>query len=160
MDVFCGMYINEDDKNQEDIMSRMALILPYRKKMGNYQFLMKRALILKWDKHPDVSGIVSYGPEIGIEESLAEIIESEAGYKVDPEAFKNLGLCSTSRDSEMICQLYAVDMQYNKTSDRDIPEKIIAEEVEGMFWGDEEILLESLDSQLIACYAKAHYLLL
>lgn len=141
-------------------MSRMALILPYRKKMGNYQFLMKRALILKWDRHPDVSGIAAYGPEKGIEESLAGIIESEAGYKVAPSEFKNLGLCATSRDSEMICQLYAIDMQYNKTGVRDVPEKIIAEEVEGMFWGDDEILLESLDSQLIACYAKAQFLLL
>ena len=141
-------------------MSRMALILPYRKKMGNYQFLLKRALILKWDKHPDVSGIAAYGPEMSIEESLAEIIESEAGYKVNPNEFKNLGLCATSRDSETICQLYAVDMQYNKSSDRDIPEKIIDEEVEGMFWGDDEILLESLDSQLMACYAKAQFLLL
>jgi hypothetical protein len=154
------MYYKEEDKKQEGIMSRMALILPYRKKMGSYQFLMKRALILKWDKHPDVSGIVSYGPEKSIEESLVEILQSEAGYKVDSDAFKYLGLCATSRDSEMICQLYAVDLQYNKTSDRDIPEKIIAEEVEGMFWGDQEILLESLDSQLIACYAKARYLLL
>lgn len=141
-------------------MSRMALILPYRKKMGSYQFLLKRALILKWDKHPDVSGIVAYGSENGIEKSLVEIIESESGYKVAPSEFNNLGLCATSRDSEMICQLYAIDLQYNRTSEVDIPEEIISEEMEGMFWGDEEILLESLDSQLIACYAKAQYLLL
>lgn len=133
----------------------MALILPYRKKMGTAQYLLRRELIPCWDSHMDICGISVMGEQSQLETLLIEALKNESGYQVTPGELKCLGVCATDRFTDTTCFLYAVDL-----SRRGIAEEKLEVAEEMSFWGTAEDVLESVDSQLITCYAKAQYLVL
>ncbi len=133
----------------------MAVLLPFRKKMGTAQYLLRRELIPCWDSHLDICGIGVMGLQSELEKLLVEVIKKEAGYQIAPGELKCLGVCATDRFADTTCFLYAVDL----TRHRPAEEKLEVQE-EMTFWGTAEDVLESVDSQLIACYAKAQYLVL
>ncbi len=133
----------------------MAVLLPYRKRMGAVQYLLRRELIPCWDNHTDVCGIGVIGEQDTLEALLIETLSQESGYQISPNELKCLGVCATDRYTDTSCFLYAVDLSRHGASE----EKLEVEE-EMTFWGEAEDILESVDSQLITCYAKAHYLVL
>lgn len=133
----------------------MAVLLPFRKKMGALQYLLRRELIPCWDSHLDICGIGVIGQQNELEMLLVEVIKKETGYQIAPAELKCLGVCATDRFADTTCFLYAVDLSRHNSAE----EKLEVEE-EMTFWGTAEDVLESVDSQLIACYAKAQYLVL
>lgn len=133
----------------------MAVLLPYRKKMGVVQYLLRRELIPCWDSHMDICGIGVIGPQNELEKLLVATLERESGYHVAPGELKCMGVCAADRFTDTTCFLYAVDLTRHNPSE----EKLEVQE-EMTFWGTAEDVLESVDSQLIACYAKTQYLVL
>lgn len=139
----------------EGSLGQMALVLPLRKKLTHIEYLLCREFIPYWDSHPDICGIAVYGDESHLEALLVEKINSETGYKVQVNDLKPLGLCGADRYTNTICKLYTVDLSQNKLVDDFFDESKFS-----IFWGNDENVLESLDPQLIACYAKIKYLFL
>lgn len=133
----------------------MALLLPYRKRMGAVQYLMRREFIPCWDSHMDTCGIAVLGPLEALEAMLAETLKLEAGYAVKPEEIRSLGVCAADRHTDTTCYLYAVDLSRHNAGEEKLE---VSEEL--TFWGTAQDILESVDSQLIACYAKAQYLII
>ncbi len=133
----------------------MAVLLPYRKKMGAAQYLLRRELIPCWDSHMDICGIAVLGEQSELEKLLVEAIKQESGYQVSVGELKCMGVCATDRFTDTTCFLYAVDLTRHSGAE----EKLEVEE-EMTFWGTTEDVLESVDSQLIACYAKTQYLVI
>lgn len=133
----------------------MALVLPYRKKLGVVQYLLRREFIPCWDSHMDTCGMAVLGPREELEALLAEALKRESGYTVTTEEIRSLGVCATDRYTDTTCFLYAVDLSWHNPGEEKLE---ISEEL--TFWGTAEDILESVDSQLIACYAKAQYLVL
>lgn len=133
----------------------MAILLPYRKKMGATQYLLRRELIPCWDSHMDICGMAVYGEHSTLENQLIAMLKKEAGYQVSANELKCLGVCATDRHIDTTCFLYAVDLSRHNVSEEKLE---VAEEM--TFWGEAEDVLESVDSQLITCYAKAQYLVL
>lgn len=132
----------------------MAILLPYRKKMGAVQYLLRREYIPCWDSHMDTCGIAVLGAQESLETLLVETLKKEAGYIVKPDALNPLGACATDRYADTTCYLYAVDVTKHSITEERLE---ISEEM--TYWGSAEDILESVDSQLITCYAKAQYLL-
>lgn len=139
----------------EGSLGQMALVLPLRKKLTHIEYLLCRETFPNWDSHPDICGIAVYGDESHLEALLVEKINSETGYKVQVNDLKPLGLCGADRYTNTICKLYTVDLSQNKLVDDFFDESKFS-----IFWGNDENVLESLDPQLIACYAKIKYLFL
>lgn len=133
----------------------MAILLPYRKKMGVDQYLLRRELIPCWDNHMDICGISVMGEHHALEGLLIEALKKEAGYRIVPDELKSLGVCATDRYSDTTCFLYAVDLSRHGIGEEKLE---VAEEMS--FWGEKKDVLESVDSQLITCFAKAQYLIL
>jgi len=133
----------------------MALLLPYRKKVGSAHFLLRRELIPCWDTHTDICGIAIYGAAESVEGQLVEALKNEAGYTVKASELKSLGVCACDRITDTVCYLYTVDLSRHDA----VEEKLTVDE-NITFWGSAEEVLESLDSQLITCLAKLRYLLL
>lgn len=132
-----------------------GLLLPYRRKLGAVQYLLRRALIPSWDSHTDICGIAVNGESDQVEALLGEALNAETGYGLKPGDLKSLGVCACDRRTDTTCYLYAVDL-----SRRDPAEEKLSVAEEMTFWGTEEDVLESLDSQLIACLAKLKYMVL
>lgn len=140
----------------------MGLVLPYRKKMGQTHYLLHRELIPNWDQQSDICGLVVEGTPESLETKLVELLNKQYGLAVEANAIRSLGVCASGRDSEDTYYLYGVDVTKVKGV-----ELITAEEAppadgasaDSLFWADAELLLESVDAQLIACYAKVGHLL-
>lgn len=133
----------------------MAVLLPYRKKRGVAQYLLRREMIPCWDSHMDVCGIGVIGEQGTLEDLLIETLKQESGYQVSKNDLKCLGVCATDRYADTTCFLYAVDLSRRGAGEEKLE---VAEEM--TFWGEAEEVLESVDSQLITCFAKAQYLVL
>lgn len=133
----------------------MAVLLPYRKRMGSAQYLLRRELIPCWDSHMDICGIGVIGEQGALEGLLIETLKAESGYQITPNELKCLGVCAADRYTDTTCFLYAVDLTRRGVAEEKLE---VAEEM--TFWGTAEDVLESVDSQLITCYAKAQYLVL
>jgi len=133
----------------------MAILLPYRKKMGTAQYLLRRELIPCWDSHMDICGIGVFGEHSALEGLLIETLKKESGYQITSNELKCLGVCATDRYTDTTCFLYAVDLSRHGASEEKLE---VAEEM--TFWGEAQDVLESVDSQLITCFAKAQYLVL
>lgn len=133
----------------------MALLLPYRKKMGTPQYMLRRELVPCWDNHMDICGIAVIGEQNDLESLLIDTLKKESGYQISARELKCLGVCATDRYSDTTCFLYAVDLTRHGVSE----EKLEVKE-EMTFWGEAQEILESVDSQLITCFAKAQYLVL
>lgn len=133
----------------------MAVLLPYRKKLGVDQYLLRRELIPCWDNHMDICGISVLGEQTLLESLLIETLKKESGYRVTANELKCLGVCATDRYTDTTCFLYAVDLSRHGAGEEKLE---VAEEM--TFWGESQDILESVDSQLITCFAKAQYLVL
>jgi len=136
-------------------MSNMSILLPYRKKGTAVQFLLKREYVLGWDQHPDLCGISYIGPDNELESKLLDNFNKEVESSIDSDDLIRLGVCAVKRQSEHICYLYAVDLTHLA------PIKAFVDTgSEDFLWANDEKLLESIDPQLLTCYAKLKYLVL
>lgn len=132
-----------------------VLMLPYRKKMNQLQYLLQKALIPQWDQRKDICGICLQVELENVEAEILEVLKNSFGYLVDPININSLGVCAGDRTTSNTYYLYAVDLSKAKSSDDSLHE-----DSDLHFWAPDHILLESIDAQLIACYAKIQYILI
>ncbi|HAS73897.1 MAG TPA: hypothetical protein DCS67_07110 [Clostridiales bacterium UBA8960] len=133
-------------------MSNMSMILPYRKKGTQIQFLVKSAFIPGWDQHPDLCGIASNVSNDMFENAIMETLKQETGVNVEADSLIRLGVCAIKRSSDHICYLYSVDLTKKLDVTQDLNE--------AFSWIDDDKMMESIDPQLLACYAKLKFLVL
>lgn len=133
-------------------MSSMSMILPYRRKGTQIQFLVKSAFIPGWDQHPDLCGIATNVAGDMFEDAILETLKKEASINVEQKDLIRLGVCAVKRSSDHICYLYALDMSKKNEG--------IDALLESYTWIDDDKMMESIDPQLLACYAKLKYLVL
>lgn len=131
-----------------------ALVLPFRKKLTQTQYLLHRDLIPAWDQNKDLCGILLEGDQSTIEDQIVQSLLANFGYKTDLSNILSLGVCAGDRSLGTMYYLYAVDLSKAKVVDPKLNEP-----TDDHFWTLEETLLESLDAQLITCYAKIQFLL-
>lgn len=132
-----------------------ALVVPYRKKLGQTQYLLHKELIDKWDQRMDRCGICITGDLETIEKDILAVLEKEHGYIGDLNEMNSLGVCAGDRSTSNTYYLYAIDLSKAKISDPKLQEN-----AEKHFWASDQVLLESIDAQMITCYAKIQYLLM
>lgn len=132
-----------------------VLLLPYRKKMNQLQYLLQKALIPQWDQRKDICGISIQAELENVETEILNVLKNSFGYQVDPININSLGVCAGDRTTSNTYYLYAVDLTKAKSTDDSLHE-----ESDLHFWAPDSILLESIDAQLIACYAKIQYILI
>lgn len=155
---FKTVALNEKEYSFLDVegsLGYMALVLPLRRKLTHIDYMLCRENIPYWDNHPDICGIAVYGEEKNLENLLIEKLNTETGYILDSSDLKPLGFCAADRYSNTICKLYTIDLSQYKLKDDFFDESKF-----NIFWGTDENIVESLDAQLIACYAKIKYLFL
>lgn len=127
-----------------------AIVLPYKKKLTQYQFLLHRALIPAWDQDKDLCGILTTAALSEIENAILEQLKNQYGYIGELSELLSLGVCAGDRESGEVYYLYAIDLTKAKT-----------QSVESdAIWANEETLLESIDSQLCTAYSRTKFLLL
>ncbi len=143
--------------NTQTEFKHMALLLPFKKKHGRVMYLLQRQNIPAWDNHPDVCGIAIYGGEDHLETNISAFVDNYFGEKFPDALVKPLGISAINRTSHTLCYLYAMDLS---RYDVDTFDETDDDNVEHLFWADTEKLLSSLDSQLLACYAKVQYIML
>ncbi len=131
-----------------------VLMLPYRKKLNQLQYLLQKSLIPEWDQRKDICGISLQVELENVEAEIIEVLISTYGYLVDPININSLGVCAGDRTTSSTYYLYAVDLTKAKSVDDSLHE-----DSDLHFWAPAQILLESIDAQLIACYAKIQYIL-
>jgi hypothetical protein len=132
-----------------------ALVVPYRKKLGQTQYLLHKELIPTWDNEMDMCGICVDGTLDKIELQILEKIKSEYGYIGEVDDINALGVCAGDRVGNKTYYLYALDLTKAKVHDASLQEN-----TDHQFWATDQILLESIDAQMITCYARIQYLLL
>lgn len=133
-------------------MSHMQMLLPYRKKGSQIQYLVKNAYVPGWDQHPDLCGISVLGNDPNHEVIMLENLANETGIVIEEEELIRLGVCAIKRSSDLVCNMFAVDLS-----------KRLSEAVTtspDYFWIDDDKMMESIDPQLLSCYAKLRYLVL
>lgn len=129
-------------------MSNLSMIIPFKKKSGQYKYLLKNEFIPGWDLHPDTCGISLEATETR-ERDLVELMKKELNLVVDESELFYLGVCAIKRNSDHVCYLYSLDL-----SRRDFE---IEKEDQEYFWSDAEKLVESIDPQLLSGFAKLKY---
>lgn len=132
-----------------------AMVLPYRKKLGQTQYLLHKELIPNWDQQMDMCGISISGPLETIETKILDVLKTEFGFIGELADINGLGVCMGDRTVTQTYYLYAIDLSKAKISDSKLQN-----DSEHHFWATDQILLESIDAQLITCYAKIQYLLM
>ncbi len=132
-------------------MSNMSMILPFRKKGTAIHYLVKREFIPGWDQHPDLCGISTLVADETRELALVELLKIEIGITTDENELIRLGVCAVKRSSDHICYLYSVDLSKRVDS--------IEKDLGGYVWITDEKVMESIDPQLLSCYAKLRYLI-
>lgn len=132
-----------------------ALVLPYRKKLGQTQYLLHKELIPSWDNEMDICGICIEGNLETLESQILDKLKSEYGYTGDLNDLSSLGVCAGDRIGNKTYYLYALDLTKAKVVDQTLQEN-----TDHQFWATDQILLESIDAQMITCYARIQYLLL
>lgn len=140
-----------------------AIVLPYQKRLNHVHYLIHRELVPAWDEASDLCGIMVQGTEATFDRDIAQYLLETYDVKITSNDLKMLGICATDRHSDHFCYLYAVDLTGRKDLEHipneptpQLPEDLSRQ----LFWVEEDILLESLDSQLITCFAKLKHLLL
>ena len=133
-------------------MSHMQMLLPYRKKGSQIQYLVKNAYVPGWDQHPDLCGISVLNNDPNHESIMLETIANESGLLVGEDELIRLGVCAIKRSSDLVCNMYSVDL--SKRMDEGLPNSA------DYFWIDDDKMMESIDPQLLSCYAKLRYLVL
>lgn len=143
--------------------NKTAMILPYQLKLGQAQYLIHRELIPFWDSSSDLCGISISADEDFLDQTIEKIFMEKYVIRMRSNELKALGVCAMGRDTDEFVYLYAIDLTGRKdlehlsTAPTPPGEEITSDKV---FWCTEDILLESVDAQLIACYAKIKHLLL
>lgn len=131
-----------------------ALVLPYRKKLTQMQYLLQRELIPAWDQDKDLCGILVCGSLETIENTILATLTESFGYKGEMIDLLSLGVCAGDRTTSNHYYLYAIDLTKAKVTDPKLNEP-----TDDHFWASEDILLESLDAQLLTCYAKLQFVI-
>ncbi len=132
-----------------------ALVIPYRKKLGQTHYLLHKELIPSWDNEMDMCGICVEGTLENIETQILDKLNSEYGYSGERSELNSLGVCAGDRVGNKTYYLYALDLTKAKVTDTSPQEN-----TDHQFWATDQILLESIDAQMITCYARIQYLLL
>lgn len=132
-----------------------ALVLPYRRKLGQTQYLLHKELIPSWDNEMDICGICIEGQLETIESQILDKLKTEYGYAGDLTELNSLGVCAGDRIGNKTYYLYAIDLTKAKVIDQTLQDN-----TDHQFWATDQILLESIDAQMITCYARVQYLLL
>ena len=78
-------------------MSHMQMLLPYRKKGSQIQYLVKNAYVPGWDQHPDLCGISVLGNDPNQEEIMLENLAKEAGIVIGEDELIRLGVCAIKK---------------------------------------------------------------
>jgi len=128
----------------------MSLLLPFRKKGTSIQYLVKREFIAGWDQHPDLCGIAVSVPDDQLDRELENKMKTETHITFEHSDLIHLGVCAIKRSSDHVCYLYAIDLSKRlEGPDKDLGEYL---------WVSDEKLMESIDPQLLSCYAKLRFL--
>lgn len=132
-----------------------AIVLPFKKKMTQTSYLLHRELIPAWDQDKDLCGICVEAPLDELESRILAVLDEMYGYVTDISTLLSLGVSAGDRNSGEVYYLYTVDLSKAKT-------KPVEDEKADhyMVWTTDEILLESIDAQLITCYARAKFLII
>lgn len=140
---------------RSDLMETVkAIVLPYKKKITQYQYLLHRELIPAWDQDKDLCGICVEAPLEVIETEILKVLSEKYGYIGDLADLLSLGVSAGDRNSGDVFYLYAIDL--TKAKAKEIAE---GQADAYMLWANDETLLESIDAQLCTCYARAKFLL-
>lgn len=131
-------------------MSNMSMLLPFRKKGTSIHYLVKREFIAGWDQHPDLCGIAVAVPDEQLDKELESKMKTDMNITFDHSDLIHLGVCAIKRSSDHICNLYAIDL--SKRSE--VPDKDLGD----YLWVSDDTIMESIDPQLLSCYAKLKYL--
>lgn len=159
-DIISVRETNKDDMkyiytHEEISDGNRIVILPFRKKLIGYEFLLRRELIPCWDSHSDICSISSKLINCNPEQTAIDEVKDEAGYEVNLLDLIPLGVVSASKSSDTTYYLYSVDLSaIDSEYAFDEPKEDIS------FWGIESDIMKSIDAQLIACYGKLKYLIL
>jgi hypothetical protein len=125
---------------------KFSLVVPYKKTMGKFVYLVKRELIPGWDSHPDLCSIslpVKYQPEVSAIHALKEL----TGIEFNQKALIHLGVCAASKRADDTFYLFSLDLSHLE-DDLKAP----------LVWVDEKTLVESLDAQLVTALARLKFI--
>jgi hypothetical protein len=126
-----------------------VIVLPYRQKGNQNEYLIKKELIEKWDPHPDVCSIsFDVDDDKDKELLLKEVVEEILRNKININNLYNLGVCSESKESDQFYYLYCINVT-------NLDYKIDIDKYEFV---DKERILNNIDSQLIVAYSRLEYL--
>ncbi len=131
-------------------MSNMSMLLPFRKKGTSIQYLVKQEFIAGWDQHPDLCGIAVAALDEQLDKELESKMNAEMKITFEHGDLIHLGVCAIKRSSDHICYLYALDLSKRVEG----PEKDLGD----YLWVSDDKIMESIDPQLLSCYAKLRYL--
>ena len=137
-------------------MSNICMIIPYKKKNGQFKFLLKNEFIPGWDQHPDTCGISLPTSENNHENEMISFLSSELNLIVDEPDLIRLGVCAIKRNSDHICYLYAVDLSKREFEPEMKTKSDGKSEV--YQWSNADQLVESIDPQLLSGYLRLKYL--
>lgn len=132
---------------------KRVVVLPFRKKRGGRQFLLRREFIPCWDSHTDVCAISSKVKNGNPEETIIEELLRDTGYSIKASELIRLGVVSASKSSDTTYYLYGLDL-----SKKDIEEEKLEVQEDLSFWGNDDDIMDSIDAQLVACHGKLRYL--
>lgn len=139
--------------HEEISHGKRVVILPFRKKMGGRQFLLRREFIPCWDSHTDVCAISSKVQDDDPEKTIIEQLLKSTGYEIKSSELIRLGVVSASKSSDTTYYLYGLDL-----SKHDKEEEKLEVKEDMSFWGTDDDIMDSIDAQLVACYGKLRYL--
>ena len=128
-----------------------SLVITFQKKGTAIHYLVKREFIAGWDQHPDLCGIAVAVPDEKLDFELQNKLKTEMHLPFEHGDLIHLGVCAIKRSSDHICYLYALDLSKRN----EVPEKDLGD----YLWVTDDTIMESIDPQLLSCYAKLRYLI-
>jgi hypothetical protein len=126
---------------------QFALVLPYKKSKGKYQYLVLRELIAGWDEHPDLCAMTAPVTNTSTEAAL-DLLKKYLQIDYNLQSLIQVGVCSASKYSSDMYYLYGVDVSGYHGEPMH----------EDLLWISQEDLTESLDSQLITTMVRLSYI--
>lgn len=121
---------------------KFVMVLPYRKKRGEWEYLLAKENISAWDSNPDHAGLsleLKYQPEV----SCAHLIKMCTGLEIKHKEFLHLGVVCGSKYSADMTYLFAIDLsEYPDFSPN------------GASWEPIQSLVGSVDALLLSAYTR------
>jgi len=89
---------------------KIVSILPYRKKDGKYEYLLRKEITPCWSMDYRISSITGGVEKDDPIETAIHEIKEEAGYSVEIKELISLGICRGTKSSDTEYHLFGVDL--------------------------------------------------